>query len=211
MAFAVADELQGMGIATTLLAHLAEAAEEDGIRWFEAEVLPENHRMVEVFRESGFAVRTHSVPGAIRLEFPTTLGPEARRRFDERESVVAAAAVRSFLVPSSLAVVGESRRPGTVGHETLRNVLEAGFTGPIYAVNAHADSVLSLPAFRSIRDVPGPVELAVIAVPAAAVVEVAGQCAVKGVKALVVLSAGFAESGAAGAARAGSRQPRSPR
>jgi acetyl coenzyme A synthetase (ADP forming)-like protein len=201
VAFAVADELQSMGIATTLLAHLAEAAEEGGIRWFEAEVLPENHRMVEVFRESGFAVRSHSVPGAIHLEFPTTLGPEARRRFDERESVAAVAAVRSFLVPSSLAVVGASRRPGTVGHETLRNVLEAGFAGPMYAVNAHTDSVLSLPTFRSIGDVPGPVELAVIAVPAAAVVEAARQCAVKGVKALVVLSAGFAESGTEGAAR----------
>ena len=111
VAFTVADELQGMGIATTLLAHLAEAAEEGGILWFEAEVLPENHRMVGVFRDSGFAVRTHSVPGAIHLEFPTTLGPEARRRFDERESLAAAAAVRSFLVPSSLAGC-ESPSPG---------------------------------------------------------------------------------------------------
>ena len=201
VAFTVADELQGMGIATTLLAHLAEAAEAGGIRWFEAEVLPENHRMVGVFRDSGFAVKTHSVPGEIHLELPTTLGPEARRRFDERESVAATAAVRSFLVPSSMAVVGASTRPGTVGHETLRNVLEAGFTGPTYAVNVHADSVLSVPAFRAIGDVPGPVELAVIAVPAAAVVETAGQCAEKGVRALVVLSAGFAESGPAGAAR----------
>lgn len=201
VAFAVADVLQGMGIATTLLAHLAGAAEEGGIRWFQAEVLPDNHRMVDVFRESGFAVRTHSVPGAIHVEFPTALGPEARQRFDERESVSATAAVRSFLAPSSLAVIGASRRPGTVGHETLRNVLEAGFTGPAYAVNANADSVLSLPTFASIRDVPGPVELAVVAVPAESVLEVAGQCAEKGVKALVVLSAGFAESGTEGAER----------
>ena len=201
VAFAVADEMQGMGIATTLLAHLAEAAEEAGILWFEAEVLPGNHRMVNVFRESGFAVTTRSVPGAIHIEFPTALGPAARERFEERESVAATAAVRSFLVPSSVAVVGASRRSGSVGHETLRNVVEAGFTGPKYAVNAYADSVLSLPTYRSIADVPGPVELAVIAVPAAAVVKVARECATKGAKALVVLSAGFGESGPAGALR----------
>ncbi|MEA2469105.1 MAG: hypothetical protein QOE38_103 [Thermoleophilaceae bacterium] len=201
VAFAVADEMQGMGIATTLLAHLAEAAAEGGIRWFEAEVLPENHRMVDVFRDSGFAVRTRSLPGAIHLEFPTTLAPAARQRFDERESVAATAAVRTFLAPASVAVVGASRRPGTVGHETLRNVLAAGYTGRLYAVNARTDSVLSVPTFRAIADVPGPVDLAVIAVPAAAVVAVAKECAVKSVKAVVVLSAGFAESGAAGVAR----------
>ncbi|MDX6669095.1 MAG: hypothetical protein QOK04_2475 [Solirubrobacteraceae bacterium] len=71
VAFAVADELQGMGIATILLSRLAQAAEESGIRWFEAEVLPQNHRMLEVFRDSGFGVTTHSVPGAIHVDFST--------------------------------------------------------------------------------------------------------------------------------------------
>ena len=201
VAFAVADEMQGMGIATTLLAHLAEAAEEAGILWFEAEVLPGNHRMVNVFRESGFAVRTRSVPGAIHVEFPTALGSSARDRFEQREAVSATAAVRAFLAPASVAVVGASRRPGSVGHETLRNLVAGGFKGPVYAVNAHADSVLSLPTFHSIADMPQPVDLAVIAVPSAAVVDVARECAGKGVKALVVLSAGFGESGPAGAAR----------
>ncbi|MEA2421742.1 MAG: hypothetical protein QOF55_841, partial [Thermoleophilaceae bacterium] len=199
VAFAVADEMQGMGIATTLLAHLAEAAEEAGIHRFEAEVLPENHRMVDVFRDSGFAVRTRSERGAIHIEFPTALGPAARDSFEKRESVAATAAVRSFLAPSSVAVVGASRRAGSVGHETLRNVVAGGFPGPTYAVNAQADSVLSVPTFHSIGDIPGAVELAVIAVPAAAVVDVARQCAAHGVKALVVLSAGFGESGPAGA------------
>jgi acetyl coenzyme A synthetase (ADP forming)-like protein len=157
--------------------------------------------MVDVFRDSGFAVRTRSERGAIHVEFPTALGPAARDSFEKRETVAATAAVRSFVSPSSVAVVGASRRAGSVGHETLRNVVAAGFPGPTYAVNAHADSVLSLPTFRSIGDVPGPVELAVIAVPAAAVVDVARQCAAHGVKALVVLSAGFGESGPAGADR----------
>jgi acetyl coenzyme A synthetase (ADP forming)-like protein len=201
VAFAVADEMHGMGIATTLLAHLGEAAEEAGIHWFGAEVLPENHLMIDVFRESGFAVRTHSLPGVIQLELPTTVGPEGRHRFEERERLAATAAVRSFLAPESVAVVGASRRPGTVGHETLRNLLSAGFTGPVYAVNANADSVESLPAFHSISDVPSSVDLAVIAVPAAAVVQTARECAAKGVRAIVVLSAGFAEVGPEGAAR----------
>jgi acyl-CoA synthetase (NDP forming)/GNAT superfamily N-acetyltransferase len=201
VAFAVADELHGLGIATTLLAHLAQAAEEAGVHWFEADVMPENHRMVEVFRESGFTVRAHSEPDAIHLEFPTTLGPGAHRRFAERDSAATTAAVRSFLAPSSVAVVGASRRPGTVGHETLHNMLAAGYTGRVYAVNPRARSIFSLPAFRSVADLPEPVELAVIAVPAAAVVETARQCAEKGVRALVVLSAGFGESGAEGAKR----------
>jgi acetyl coenzyme A synthetase (ADP forming)-like protein len=201
VAFAVADELQGMGIATTLLAHLAEAADADGIGWFEAVVLPENHRMAEVFRESGFTVRTRSVAGMMQLEFPTVLGPDARRRFDEREGVAATAAVRTFLAPPSTAVIGASERPGSVGHETLHNMLRAGYTGRLSAVNPHAGSVLGVPTFRSIGEVSGPVELAVIAVPASSVLAVARECAAKGVKALVVLSAGFGESGASGAER----------
>jgi acetyl coenzyme A synthetase (ADP forming)-like protein len=200
VAFAVAEEMQGLGIATTLLAHLAETATDAGIGWFEAEVLPENHKMVGVFRDSGFKVRTRSVAGVIEVEFPTTLGPEAGVRFDERERVAAAAAVRSFLAPASVALVGASRRPGSVGHATLRNIVSTGFTGPIYVVNRGAAAVDGLPAYRSITDVPDRVDLAVIAVPAASVVGVARECAVKGVRALVVLSAGFAESGSDGAA-----------
>ena len=201
VAFAVADELHGMGIATTLLAHLAEVAEEAGISWLEAEVLPENHRMVDVFRESGFAVETRSLAGAIGVEFPASLSPEGRRRFEERERTTAEAAMRSFLSPSSVAVIGASRRPGNVGHEVLRNLVSNGFTGPVYVVNPNADSVASMPAHDSIEDVPGHVGLAVIAVPAAAVVETARACAAKGVRSLVVLSAGFAEIGGEGAER----------
>ncbi len=201
VAFAVANEMQGLGIATTLLAHLAEVAESSGIGWFEAEVLAENHKMVEVFRESGFEVRTRSLSGVIELDFPTTLGADARQLFSARECTASVAAIRPFLAPASVAVVGASTRPGIVGHETLRNIVAADFAGPVYAVNARATKVAGLPAFPSLADIPGPVELAVIAVPAAAVVGVARECAAKGVRALVVLSAGFSESGAEGAAR----------
>ncbi|MEA2479337.1 MAG: hypothetical protein QOJ07_1259, partial [Thermoleophilaceae bacterium] len=200
-AFAVADDLQGSGIATILLAHLAGQAEASGIHWFTAEVLPENHRMVDVFRSSGFAVEIHSQPGMIELEFPTALSPEARARFEDRERTAAAAAVRSILEPASIAVIGASHRPGTVGHETLNNLIDAGFTGPVHAVNSRGGRIGAQECYRAIADIPGPVELAVIATPAATVVDVARQCAAKGVRALVILSAGFAESGEEGAQR----------
>ena len=201
VAFAVADDLQGMGIATTLLAHLTEVAEADGIAWFSAEVLPQNHAMIEVFRESGFAVETRSRPGYIEVELPTTISESARERFEERDRTAACAAVSSFLEPRSVAVVGASRRPHSVGNAVLRNIVEGGFTGAVHPVNSRATSVEGIPAHPSVRDIPGDVDLAVVAVPAAAVVETARGCAEKGVRALVVLSAGFAESGPDGAAR----------
>ncbi|HEX8975250.1 MAG TPA: GNAT family N-acetyltransferase [Solirubrobacteraceae bacterium] len=201
VAFLVADAWQDRGIATILLAHLAEAAEAQGITTFTAEVLPSNHRMVDVFRKSGFPVEARSARGAIEITLPTSLSPGVRARFEERERTAAVAAVRSFLAPRSVAVVGASRRRGTVGGEVLHNLLEAGFTGPIYPVNARADSVQSLRAYPSVSQLPGPVELAVIAVPADQVLAVAHDCAQAGVRALLVLSAGFRESGTEGTHR----------
>ena len=201
VAFLVADSYQGHGIATILLAHLAEVAESHGISTFTAEVMPSNHRMIEVFRESGFPVDVHSSPDAIKLELPTSLTPDALARFDERERLATVAAVRSVLEPSSVAVVGASRRRATFGGGILHNLIASEFNGPVYAVNAAADVVQSLPAYHSIADIPGEVELAVIVVPAEQVVATARECAAKGVRAVVVISAGFAETGAEGITR----------
>ena len=126
VAFLVADAWQGRGISTILLAHLAEAAGEHGITTFVAEVLPHNHRMIDVFRESGFPVRLHSVPDALEIELPTSLTPAALARFEERERIAAVAAVKSFLEPRAVAVVGASRHRGTIGGEILHNLLESG-------------------------------------------------------------------------------------
>jgi acetyl coenzyme A synthetase (ADP forming)-like protein len=201
VAFLVADGWQGQGISTILLAHLAGMAERQDIITFTAEVLPMNHRMIEVFRESGFPVELLSSPDAIHVEFPTSLTPEALARFEERERIAAVAAVRSVLEPRSVAVIGASRRRGTVGGEVLHNLLSSEFNGPVYAVNPHAEVVQSLPAHRSVGDIPGEVELAVIVVPAERVVEAARECATAGVRALVVISAGFAEAGPEGSDR----------
>ena len=201
VAFAIADALQGKGLATILLAHLADAAAEGGVRLFEAEILAENHRMVEVFRESGFPVEISSVPGSIHVEFPTSLSDEARERFENRDRIAAAAAVEGFLRPRAIAVIGASRKRGTVGGEIFHNLLATGFEGVVYPVNPAADVIQSVSAYRTIEDVPGEVDLAVIAVPSAHVAAVARQCATKAVPALVVISAGFAEVGEEGQQR----------
>lgn len=201
IAFAVADRLQGMGLGTLLLAHLAEVAHENGISVFVAEVMPENHRMIEVFRESGFPIETSSLPGAIQVELPTDFSDVAMRRFEERDRIAAEAAIRPFLEGKAIAVVGASRDRGTVGGQLFHNTLESGFEGVVYPVNPSADVVQSVRAYRSIAEVPDEIDLAVVAVPAAAVIEVARECAAKGVRALVVISAGFAETGTEGAER----------
>ena len=201
VAFLVADEWQGRGISTTMLAHLASIAAHHGIATFTAEVLPANHRMIDVFRQSGFPVRMRSTPDAIEVEFPTSLSPEALEQFDARERTAAVAAVRQFLAPRTVAVIGASRRRGTIGGEILHNLIADDYTGAVYAVNPHADAVQSLPAYRSVGDVPAAVDLAVVVVPAEHVVEVARDCAAAGVRGLLVISAGFAETGAAGRRR----------
>jgi acetate---CoA ligase (ADP-forming) len=201
VAFAIADAMQGKGLGTILLGQLAEAADQAGVTVLAAEVLPQNHRMVRVFRDSGFPVTTSAVPGVVLVELPTSLSPEALDRFEQREQVAATAAMRAFLEPRSVAVIGASRRRGTVAGELFHNLLAGGFEGPVYPVNPNAPVVQSVVAYPSVTEVPGPVDLAVLAVPAAAVVAAARQCAAKGVRALVVISAGFAETGPDGAER----------
>ncbi|MBV9001850.1 MAG: GNAT family N-acetyltransferase, partial [Solirubrobacterales bacterium] len=201
VAFLVADAWQRHGISTILLAHLAEVAEQHGFSTLFAQVLPNNHRMITVFRESGFPVRLRSTPDALEVEVPTSLSSAAVERFDERERIGAVAAVRSFLEPSSVAVIGASRQRGTIGGEILHNLLTAEFDGPVYAVNDKAEAVQSLPAFRSVEDIPGGVELAIVAVPAEQVVGAAHRCAAAGARSLLVISSGFAETGAGGARR----------
>ena len=201
VAFLVADEFQGHGIATTLLAHLASVAEHNGITSFTAEVMPANHRMIQTFRDSGFPVDLRSSEGSLEIELPTSVTLEARARFDERERRAAVAAVKHVLEPRSVAVVGASRRPGSIGGAVLRNLVQSGFTGPVYPVNPSAEAIQDLPAYASVSTIPDEVDLAVIVVPAQHVLGVARDCAQAGVRSLVVITAGFAETGADGAAR----------
>ena len=201
VAFAVADTFQGRGISTILLGQLAEIAHAVGVTTFDASVLSENHRMIGVFRESGFKVSTHASAGVIEIEFPTSLLPEAIGRFARRDQMAATAALEHVLAPRSVAVIGASRTRGTIGAELFHNLVGNGFNGPVYPVNPSAPVVQSVVAYPTVIDIPGPVDLAVIAVPAIHVVDTARECAKKGVKSLVVISSGFAESGDEGVGR----------
>ena len=200
VAWEVADDQRGRGLGTLLLAHLAERAEEVGVGPFVAYVLPTNREMIEVLRESGVPMRTARANDQLVFEFPTSLSPEARDRFERREQIATAASVATILAPRSVAVIGASRSRGSIGGEVFHNLLASGFVGPVYPVNAKADVVQSVPAYRRIADVPGPVELAVIVVPAAQVLDAARACAQKGVRSIVVISAGFGETGPEGLA-----------
>ena len=201
VAFVVADEWQGYGIATIMLGQLASAAQAHGVSVFTAEVLPRNHRMIDVFRNSGFPVELHIRGEVLEVQFPTSLSEEALARFEARERTAAVAAMRSFLAPESVAVIGASRRSGTMGAQLLHNLLSAGFSGPVFPVNLRASSVAGVRAYPSIAEVPQSVELAIVAVSAAGVAAVATECGAAGVRALVVLSPGFADAGPEGARR----------
>jgi len=199
VAFAVADELHGRGIGTRLLERLAEHASAVGIEEFVAEVLPGNAAMLRVFDDAGFET-TRSLQGgvvevALRLD---AAHPAVVERRDERDHIAVAASLKPFFEPRSVAVIGASSRRGTIGGELFRNILAADFTGAAYPVNRGAEAVGGVPGYGDIADVPVVVDLAVICVPGANVVDATRSALATGVKAICVISAGFAETGAEG-------------
>ncbi|MER6690175.1 bifunctional acetate--CoA ligase family protein/GNAT family N-acetyltransferase [Streptomyces minutiscleroticus] len=203
VAFLVQDAHQGRGVASALLEHIAAVARERGIRRFAAEVLPANTKMIKVFTDAGYTQQRSFEDGVVRLEFdlePTDRSLAVQRGREQRAE---ARSVARLLRPGSVAVVGAGRAPGGVGRSVLANLREGGFTGRLYAVNRAADGteVDGVPVHRSVRDIPEPVDLAVVAVPAPAVPEVVAECGERGVQGLVVVSAGYAESGPEGRER----------
>jgi len=201
LSVSVSDDLQGSGLGSLLVGNLVHAAYEAGIVTLEARVLPENHRMIDVFRRSGYPVSIHAKPGAVSVEIATAPTEEALALFEEREAVAAASAVRTILAPESVAVIGASRNEGTIGGRLMRNLINRPFTGTVYPVNPSAPAIQGVKAYATIKDVPGPVDVAFVVVKAALVLEVAESCGRKGVRGLVVISAGFAETGNDGTAR----------
>jgi acetyl coenzyme A synthetase (ADP forming)-like protein len=194
VAFTVQDDQQGRGLGTILLEHLAAVAREEGIRWFRASTLPQNRQMLDVFRSAGFEVERKFTEGVVEVRFeiaPTDTAVSAQRA---REHRAEAKSVARLLRPRTVAVIGAGRRRATIGHEILRNLLTGGFTGAVYPVNSTAHAVAGVRAYPSVLDVPDDVDLAVVAVPADAALDVVTECAAKGVGGLVVITAGFAET-----------------
>ncbi|WP_441249945.1 bifunctional acetate--CoA ligase family protein/GNAT family N-acetyltransferase [Kitasatospora sp. McL0602] len=199
VAFLVQDAHQGRGVASALLEHIAAVAQERGIRRFTAEVLPENRKMVKVFTDAGYTQRRSFADGVVHLEFdlePTAASLAVMRA---REHRAEARSVQRLLTPRSVAVLGVSRQPQSVGRTLLGNL--GGFDGPVYAVNRNAEPGTEIdgrPSYRSLLDIPGPVDLAIIAVPATAVPAAVADCGAHGVQGLVVVTAGYAETGPEG-------------
>ncbi|WP_189841122.1 bifunctional acetate--CoA ligase family protein/GNAT family N-acetyltransferase [Streptomyces umbrinus] len=203
VAFLVQDAHQGRGVASALLEHIAAVARERDIRRFAAEVLPANNKMIKVFTDAGYQQKRHFEDGVVRLEFdlePTDRSLAVQRAREQRAE---GRSVARLLAPGSVAVIGAGRTPGGVGRSVLDNLREAGFTGRLYAVNGalQEKELGEVLAYGSVRDIPEPVDLAVVAVRAERVPEVVAECGEHGVQGLVVVSAGYAESGPEGRER----------
>ncbi|MFA0842227.1 bifunctional acetate--CoA ligase family protein/GNAT family N-acetyltransferase [Streptomyces rochei] len=205
VAFLVQDAHQGRGVASALLEHIAAVARERGIRRFAAEVLPANTKMIKVFMDAGYTQKRSFEDGVVRLEFGLEPTDRSLAVQYAREQRAEARSVQRLLQPGSVAVIGTGRTPGGVGRSILGNVGDAGYTGRLYAVNSAFPEDLKeidgVPACRSVREIEGPVDLAVVTVPAERVPEVVTDCGEHGVQGLVVISAGYADSGPDGRER----------
>jgi len=214
IAFAVADHMHHRGIATLLLEHLVSYARNHQVTTFTAQTLTENRAMLNVFADAGLPIERHYEDGVFETNFPLPAdalpagygpagyGPAgygtAGYALDsylntvaEREGSAEAASLRHVLAPESVAVIGAGRRPGTPGRAILENIRAGGYAGRVYAVNPHARQLGGERCLSSVLDLPEPADLAVIAVPAAAVLDVAEQCGQRGVRSLVVVTSGL--------------------
>ena len=201
VAFLVEDKHQGRGIGQLLLEHLAQAGRERGVEEFVAEVLPDNQAMIHTFRDAGYQVKSAFEDGVMELVFRIDPTDTAIGVMEQREHRAEYASIERFLTPRSVAVIGASRRQDTIGHLLVRNLVLGDFTGRVHVVNPSADAVGGMPAWKSVAEIPGDVDVAIVAVPAEAVQDVVLDCAAKGVHGLVVISSGFAETGEEGRMR----------
>ncbi len=201
VAFLVRDDQQGRGIAQLLLEHLAQSGRERGVASFTAEVLPDNARMLQTFREAGYRVSRAYDDGVLHLEFPIASTDTAVGVMQSREHRAEARSMERFFLAESVAIIGASRHEDTIGRTLVRNLVVGGYLGRVYVVNPSADAVAGMPAYKTVMDIPDSVDLAIVAVPADAVQDVVLDCAAKGVHGLVVVSSGFAETGKEGRRR----------
>ena len=198
--FTIRDDHQSEGFGRLLLEHVAAAARARGIRVLEADVLADNTRMINVFLGSGYRVES-GPPGQI-VHFEIAVDPQAQAvaRAERREHTAVRRSLRPLLEPRSVAVIGANRGPLTIGHEIVANLLRGGFRGSVFPVNPRAEQVAGAQAYPDVRELPEVPDLALVAVRAEAVPDVVRECAEAGVKAVVVVSTGFGETGVEGRA-----------
>ena len=198
VAIAVDDDLHGRGLGTLLLERLALLAVRNGFSRLWAVTQADNLPMLEVLESSGFPARKKHDSGYVEIDLSVQPTEASVSRSEMRDRISTAASLRPFFEPRSVAVVGASRDPWSIGYRILDALIMNHFQGPVYPVNPNATVVGSMRAYPSVRELPEPAELAVIAVPAGAVSQAIDDCALGGVRAVVVISAGFAEVGAEG-------------
>ena len=201
VAFSVAEAYQGRGIGTRMLEQLAAIAAANGIERFMAEVLPDNRAMLSVFEHVGFEVLRETAGGETEVTFPIASTETYREQIALRDHLAVAASLQPFFAPEAVAVIGASARRGSIGGELFRNVIEADFAGAVFPVNVRGESVAGVRGYKTIEEIPDPIDLAVICVPGERVLEAAEGAFRKGVRALCVISAGFAEIGPEGVER----------
>ena len=184
-----------------ILERLAHLARTEGVRTFDAYVLGANHKMLDVFEESGFRVSHQMDGGTIHFELSLEPIPTFLEKAAKRSQLAATASMKGFFEPRTVAVVGANRERGKIGSEILHNLQTGGFTGTVIPVHPTASELQGFRAYPRVSDIPGAVDLAVIIVPAAQVLSAVEDCISKGVRALCVISAGFGEAGPDGRMR----------
>ncbi|MDI6912147.1 GNAT family N-acetyltransferase [Nocardioides sp.] len=199
VAFLVADDLQGLGVGSLLLEHLAAACRECGVRRFVAEVLWENRAMLAVFIDAGFAVVRHNDGATVAVEMDTVASAEAVAAADHRECQAEARSLRPLLYPRSVAVVGARADGSGLGAAIVRSVVAGGYTGGLHVVHSRAREIEGILAVRRLSDLPAPVDLVVIAVPPGRVLAVLEDAADAAIPAAVIVTSGFSEMGEEGA------------
>lgn len=193
IALAVDDEFRGRGLATLLLERLAILAARHGFLKFKGVTHVDNQAMIEVFRRSGFPLREKREKGIVEVDLSVVPSQSSVAMAEIRDRVFTTASLRPFFKPRSVAVIGASRRADSLGFRILEALLMNRFQGPVYPVNRSAAVVGSMRSYACVSEIPEAVDLAIIAVPKEGVLEVVDDCARRGVRALVVITAGFAE------------------
>ena len=201
VAFAIEDAYQSIGLGTRLIQALADIARENDISIFEADVLAENEQMMIAFKDYGFHVSSDLEDGVYHVTFPIKQTRSVYKKEAHRDRTSIIASLQPIVNPKSVAIIGAARYPGTIGNLLMRCILQSGFSGIVYPVNPNTEAVLSVKSYPSVLDIPGKVDMAIIAVPASIVNKVADECGQKGVHALIVISDGFRERNPEGALR----------
>lgn len=191
IAIVVADDLHHRGVGTLLIEHLVSRARAHGVTAFRADVLGQNHAVLQVFADAGLPATSTVESGVVTLTVPLEVDDRYLDAVAERERRADVESLHPLLRPASVAVIGAGRDERSVGHAILRNARKSGFSGALFAVNPKARTVAGVDCYPSVLDLPQPPDLAVIAVPAVLVGEVAEQCGERGVRSLVVVTAGF--------------------